>query len=241
MGVFGDQVAVVTGASRGIGRAIALALAAHGANLALVGRDADALGDVATKARATAPHVVCYQIDLAEDRQVDEFTARLEAGFGVLDILVHAAGTMQLGAVADSSACDLGRQYRINVHAPYVLTRGLLPLLRRNQGQIVFINSTMGLGTRAGVAAYAASKHALKALADTVREEVSPDGVRVLSVFPGRTATPGQAAIHAAERRQYVPDRLMQPEDVATMVVSALAVPRTAEVTDIRIRPMHKI
>ena len=77
-------------------------------------------------------------------------------------------------------------------------------------------------------------------LADTLREEINPSGVRVLSVYPGRTAGDLQASIYALEGRQYTPETLMQPEDVAATVVAALMLPRTAELTDLRVRPMRK-
>ncbi|MGC2391714.1 MAG: hypothetical protein WA621_20145, partial [Candidatus Acidiferrum sp.] len=84
-------------------------------------------------------------------------------------------------------------------------------------------------------------KHALKAIADALRAEVNELGVRVISVYPGRTATPQQEKIHELEGRSYHSDRLLQPEDVAQAVLNALAMPRTAEVTDIQIRPMRKL
>jgi NADP-dependent 3-hydroxy acid dehydrogenase YdfG len=90
------------------------------------------------------------------------------------------------------------------------------------------------------VGQYAASKHALKAIADSLRDEVNTEGIRVLSVYPGRTASPLQAAVHQMEGRTYHPERLMQPEDVALAVINALGLPRSAEVTDIHIRPMAK-
>jgi NADP-dependent 3-hydroxy acid dehydrogenase YdfG len=240
MGAFGNQVALVTGASRGIGNALALALAAQGATLALVGRDEHALGETAAQARATSPHVESYIIDLTNDEAVRDLKARVDSDFGDVDILVHGAGVIYLGDVGGSATTEFDEQLATNVRAPYVLTKALLPTLRRRRGQVVFVNSSLGLQTRAAAGPYAATKHALKALADTLRDEVNGDGVRVLSVYPGRTATPGQAAIHALERRAYIPRRLLQPEDVASIVVSALALPRSAEVTDIRIRPMHK-
>jgi NADP-dependent 3-hydroxy acid dehydrogenase YdfG len=85
---------------------------------------------------------------------------------------------------------------------------------------------------------YASTKHGLKALADSLREEVNSRGVRILSIFPGRTATPTQEKVHAGEGRPYRPERLLQPEDVAAVVINALCLPRTAEVTEIKIRPM---
>jgi short-subunit dehydrogenase len=108
------------------------------------------------------------------------------------------------------------------------------------KGQIVFLNSTAGLRARANVSQYAATKHALKAVADSLREEVNPAGVRVLSLFLGRTATPMQASVFAAERREYNPGILMQPEDVAEVVVNALVLPRRAEITEISMRPAIK-
>ena len=135
---------------------------------------------------------------------------------------------------------ELDMQYRTNVRAPYLLTQALLPLLRRRQGQVVFINSSVGLAARAQVGPYAATKHALKALADSFREEVNTSGLRVLSVYLGRTASPMQAMIHAMEGKPYYPEYLIQASDVAAVVLNALCLPRTAEVTDISIRPMHK-
>jgi len=104
----------------------------------------------------------------------------------------------------------------------------------------VFINSTVGLTTRPTVGQFSATQHALKALADTLREEVNTKGIRVLSVYLGRTATARQAAIFESEGRVYSPERLMQPVDVAMVVINALALNRTAEVTDIKIRPFIK-
>jgi NADP-dependent 3-hydroxy acid dehydrogenase YdfG len=96
------------------------------------------------------------------------------------------------------------------------------------------------MNTRTGISQYSATKYALKAIADSFRAEVNPEGIRVLSVYPGRTASPQQAAIHKAEGKPYSPELLMQPADVARILVDALKVDRTAEVTDISIRPMHK-
>jgi NADP-dependent 3-hydroxy acid dehydrogenase YdfG len=105
---------------------------------------------------------------------------------------------------------------------------------------VVFINSSDGLSARGQVGPYSATKHALKALADSFREEVNTEGLRVLSVYLGRTASPMQERIHAAEGKAYHPEYLVQPSDVGTMVLNALCLPRTAEVTDISIRPLRK-
>jgi NADP-dependent 3-hydroxy acid dehydrogenase YdfG len=132
-------------------------------------------------------------------------------------------------------------QYHSNVRGYYALVQALLPLLRRRQGQVVFINSSVATRPSAsGGGQYAAMQYALRAIADSLRDEVNPDGIRVLSVYLGRTATPRMAALFEKEGRAYRPELLIQPQDVATMVTMALRLPRTAEVTEIRIRPMTK-
>jgi NADP-dependent 3-hydroxy acid dehydrogenase YdfG len=145
-----------------------------------------------------------------------------------------------MGPVEAAPVAALDAQLGVNLRAPYLLTQLLLPALVAAAGDVVFVNSSAGRAARGGVAAYAASKHALRALADGLRDEVNARGVRVLSVYPGRTATAGQAAIFAEEGRAYTPDLLLQPDDVAAAVAGALALPRTAEVTEIMIRPMRK-
>ncbi len=145
-----------------------------------------------------------------------------------------------MGLIEHAAVAELDNLYRVNVRAPYALTKALLPMVRANRGQIVFINSSAGLTARGGIAAYAATKHALKAIADSLRSEVNTAGIRVITIYPGRTATPQQEKIHEQEGKTYQSERLLQAEDVAKAVLNALAMPRTAEVTDISIRPMQK-
>jgi NAD(P)-dependent dehydrogenase (short-subunit alcohol dehydrogenase family) len=233
------QACVVTGASSGIGRAIAISLAGAGATVYAVGRRRPELEATALAVNG-AGAMELYEADLVEEDQVHRLTEGVLAGRDGVDIVVHCAGTFSLGDVDSASADELDRQYAANVRAPYLLTQALLPALRVRRGQLVFINSTAGLTARAKVAQYAATKHALKAIADAVREEVNPDGVRVVSVYPGRTATPMQARVHELEGKPYTPDRLMKPEDVAAVVLGALLAPRSSEVTDLMVRPMLK-
>jgi NADP-dependent 3-hydroxy acid dehydrogenase YdfG len=235
-----NQVAVVTGAGSGIGKAIALSLAADGAKVCLVGRSLERLQAVADSAKGSSGAMTICEADLGVDADIHNLAARLERDFGGVDILVHSAGVMSMGKTEQASMDDFDRQYRINVRGPYLLTQALLPLLKVRPGQVVFVNSSAGLTARAGVGQYAATKHALKAVADSLREEVNAEGIRVLSVYPGRTASPMQEAVFALENRAYHPERLMQPADVASVVVHALRLPRTAEVTDISIRPLLK-
>lgn len=238
---FAQQVALVTGASSGIGRAIASGLATHGAHLCLVGRNQEALSKLAGRLSDSASSVRTYRIDLGHDEDIASLLKSVEADFARLDILVHSAGVLTLAPLETARIRDFDWQYRINVRAPSLLTQVSLPLLKKQQGQIVFVNSSVGLGSKKDNSQYAATKHALKAVADSLRDEVNHLGVRVLSVYPGRTATPMQEMLFKREGREYPAMKLLQPEDVASIVIHALSLPRTAEVTDISIRPMNKV
>jgi NADP-dependent 3-hydroxy acid dehydrogenase YdfG len=240
MSVFNGQVAVVTGASSGIGRAIAFDLAAHGATLCLIGRNRTALSNLINTAGGAETDALCCLADLTIDKQNDEAVEQIRRRYGRVDVLVHSAGVISWGHIEASGVADLDRQFWTNVRAPYVLTRALLPMLRVGPGQVVFLNSSLGLSARENVGQYAATKHALRALADSLRADVNADGIRVLSVFLGRTASPMQEAAHAIEGRLYRPERLLQPQDVASVVTHTLSLPSTAEVTDVSIRPMLK-
>ena len=235
-----EQVAVIAGATGGIGQAIAIEVARHGAKLALTGRSQAKLEVLANNIGKSVAATRCYPADLTRERDVERLSNEVLRDFGRVDILVHSAGITSLGGIGQARSAGLDSQYAANVRAPYLLTNALLESLKKQKGQIVFINSTAGLRSRANLAQYAASKHALAAIANSLRDEVNPDGVRVLSVFLGRTATPMQAEIYRAEGRDYRPELLLQPEDIASMVVSALILPRTAEVTEIKMRPLAK-
>lgn len=231
--------ALVTGATSGIGLAIAKSLAAQGAKLFVVGRDATRL-DQAKRAIGGDADIVSVACDLESESDIQTLPSELARHTRRLDILVHSAGWISLGDIASLTGRDLDRHYLINTRAPMLLTNAMLPFLKSAQGQIVFINSSVGLRTKAGVGAYAASKHALRAIADTLRAEVNTFGVRVTSVYPGNTATPMQASILSASRRTIPDEHMLQPSDIASVVIHALLLPRTAEITDIHVRPFRK-
>jgi NADP-dependent 3-hydroxy acid dehydrogenase YdfG len=237
---FAGQVAVVAGATSDVGRAVCLKLASAGAHLCLLGRDAGTLELLAKGVRGLAEGVRVYEVDLTDDAGIAELSDRLDQDVHRVDILIHSAGAFEMARHSEAAIDDLDRQYRTNVRGPYLLTQAMLPRLRACHGQVVFMNSTVGLEARAGVGQYASTQHALRAVADALRAEVNPDGVRVLTVYLGRTATARQARIFQLEGRPYAPELLMQPDDVAHMVMAALQLPRTAEVTEIRMRPLVK-
>jgi NADP-dependent 3-hydroxy acid dehydrogenase YdfG len=232
------QNALVTGAGGDIGAALARALAAGGAAVGLVGRRGPALRQLARRL-GPVPGTV-FVADLTSDADVRAAVKDFLRQHGRLDVLVHSNGIHLSSPLAHAKVRDFDRLWAANVRGPFVLTQLLLPSLRASSGQIVFVNSSIGLDTRPGVGQFSATQHALRALAETLRAEANPDGIRVLNVYPGRTATKRQERIFAEEGRAYDPERLLQPDDIASIVVDALALPRTTEVTEIRIRPMLK-
>ena len=168
--------------------------------------------------------------------------ARDAAGGQQDDVGLHAVlhGAVGIDDLEPVAELDLGhwqRQLDVNLTAPALLTRALLPALRAAGGTVVFVNSGAGLHAHPAWSAYAASKHGLRALADSLRGEEAGNGVRVSTVYPGRTATPMQKSVHEQERQPYEPSRYIQPADVAAVVKGALELPPTASVTDVTVRP----
>lgn len=231
------QWALVTGAGGGIGSAIVEALAAAGARVALVGRRRGRLDRIA---RQLGEEAIVLEVDLDSERETAAAARSFQRQAGRLDILVHSSGIHLAGPLGTTRVADFDRLWTTNVRAPLTLTQSVLPALREAGGQIVFVNSSAGIAASPGTGMYSATHHARRALADSLRAEVNPDGVRVLSVYPGRTATKMQEQIYRREQRPYEPARLLQPADIAEMVVASLALPRTAEVTDLHIRSRIK-
>jgi len=235
------QFGVITGGTGGIGRAIAHALAAEGVHLWLMGRNAEQLDHLSRELQNTYANVRARAVLLDFGDDIEREASTIAAEVPAVDILVHSAGGIVLKSIAETTAAEFDGQYRANVRGPFLLTKALLPALKRQKGQVVFVNSSVvQQKSRANLSAYTASKSALMAFADSLREEVNGVGVRVLSVYPGRTASRMQQAVHAFEGKPYRAAVLLQPQDIACTVIAALKLPRTAEISDIAIRPFEK-
>ncbi len=219
-------LALITGASRGIGAAVAAALA-PGHDLLLGGRDLDALRRTASELPGAQP----WPVELTD---ADALVAGT-SGISSLDVLVHSAGIVELGPLADADAAGWRHTFEVNVVAVAELTRMLLPALRAAGGHVVLVNSGAGLSANAGWGTYAASKFALRAYADVLRAE--EPALRVTSIFPGRTATDMQRGVRAAEGQEYEPHQYLKPETVAAAILTALTTPADGHPTDITLRP----
>ena len=231
------RVALVTGASQGIGLAIARALMGDGIACILVGRSLEKLNEVVAGLGQLQDRATCMQADIAVSSDIEKLAETVAAISGRLDILVNCAGIFAPDSWAETAVDQLDRIYETNVRGAYALTSTLLPMLVASRGDVVFVNSSVVHSNGNMVGQYAASKHALTGLADSLRAEINPDGVRVLTVYPGRTATPMQETLVESEGGNYVAESLLQPSDVADVIVACLKLPATAEVTEVRIRP----
>jgi NADP-dependent 3-hydroxy acid dehydrogenase YdfG len=235
-----QEIAIVTGASGGIGRAIALALAINGARLCLVGRDKERLLITAELCRPLSPDIETRLCDLSLQPNIEALCENIAKQYERLDILIHCAGTFAHGSLEAEPIAVLDQQYNANVRGPLLLTQKLLALLKRPKGQIVVINSSSALSCAPGRGQYTATKYAMKAITDTLRQEVNDQNIRITSIFLGRTATRLMESFYKKNDRQYEPDLLLQPEEVASTVIHALTIPWSAEITDISIRPMKR-
>lgn len=216
---------MITGAGGGIGSAIATALApTH--TLLLAGRPSHRLDAVADRLGATT-----FPLDLTD---TDEIEASCEI-VDELDVLVHNAGVSIPGRVAESSLEEWHATFNVNVFGAVALTLVLLPALRSARGQVVFVNSGAGRTASPTMASYSASKFALRAFADSLRE--SEPQLRVASIFPGRTDSDMQRELVAFEGGAYDPDNFLRPETVAAAVVNAVATPRDGHLHEVVLRP----
>lgn len=219
---------LITGAGSGIGAALADALHARGDELVLLARSPERAEELTSRYDGARGVIA----DLADPGSL----AALELP-DALDSVTHAAGVVDLGTVAELSARQWRDHLDVNLLAPAELTRQALPALRAGRGTVVFVNSGAGLRANPEWSAYAASKHGLRALADALRAEEREAGVRVTSVYPGRTATPMQQKVHDQEGKEYDAGDWIRPETVADAILHVLDLPRDATIPDVTVSP----
>lgn len=235
----GPPVALVTGASGGMGGEIARELASTHRVIA-VGRNAARLDELlaslpsAGDGERTVQHEA-WRLDLTDEAGLAERIAGLDR----LDVLVHAAAIARTYGVDAAEASDWAEHFAVNVTAPAVLSRLSLPLLRASQGTVVFIGSGASTRPVPGSAVYAASKHALRAVADVLRIDEEPHRVRVVTLAPGQTDTEMLRGLIPAEA--YEPERYIRPSSVAAALRFVVDAPADVQITDIAVRPRQEI
>lgn len=229
-----EQVALVTGAGRGIGRAVALAFAREGARVTLAARTRTQLDAVAAEVRESGGRALAVPADVTQESSVVELVARTLAEFGRIDILVTAAGAAAFGPVADSKLEEWELMMAVNLRGVYLTCRAALaPMIRQRRGTIINVVSVAAKQPIPGCAAYAASKHGVLGFTRVLAEELRPHGVRVGALCPGAVNTPLWDSIPNPPDRT----RMLTPEDVAEAAVLMASLPPRASLEDLTLLP----
>lgn len=227
------QVAIVTGASRGIGRSIALALARNGAKVALAARSEPALQAVQAEIEAGGGQAAGFPTDVSREAEVADLVRGTVERFGRLDILVNNAGIGIFGPLAEMRTEEWDRIMAVNARGPFLLCREAIPHLKhQGQGFIINIASVVGVKGYANQAAYSASKHAVMGMSKALARELHGDGIRVHAICPGGVSTQmaGQA------RPDLDRSVLMQPDEIADVVLFLLTRRGNAVIDEIHMR-----
>jgi NADP-dependent 3-hydroxy acid dehydrogenase YdfG len=238
-GVAGRPIAFVTGASRGIGRAVALSLASSGHDLGIAGRDADALAAVAEEVLGQGARVSIQTGDVADPGDVRRMLTAVEADLGPLGVVVNAAGIAQrsLTPLESFEIHEWDANIATNLRGAFLVCRHALAGLKdRGRGAIVNVGSTGSHRSLPGNAAYAASKFGVRALHESLVEECEGTGVRVHLVSPGPVDTPiwNAKAVPPSDELRNV---MLRPQDVADVVVWLLTRPPRVRIDEVIVRP----
>jgi 3-oxoacyl-[acyl-carrier protein] reductase len=228
-----DRVALVTGAGRGIGRAIAHLLADSGVRIFLTARSTDQLETVRGEIRAAGHEVELFPADISSEEGVDAVFSALQSAFGRLDILVNNAGLGAAGPLVDFPLECFDELMAVNVRGLFLCCqRAMRLMIQARSGSIINISSVVGFKGYANQAAYAASKHAVMGITKSLAAEAQQYGIRVSAVLPGAVDTGLMQTLRPDLGRSL----LMKPQDVAEAVLFLLSLSDTAAVDELYIR-----
>jgi NADP-dependent 3-hydroxy acid dehydrogenase YdfG len=240
------RVALVTGASSGIGEATAVALARAGAAVAIGARRADRLAALADRLRADGTDVLTLDLDVTDEAACRDAVARTRAELGGLDVLVNNAGVMLLGTIVGADVEDWRRMLSTNVLGLMYMTHAAIDgMVEQGSGDVVNISSVAGRTARKGAGVYNASKWAVNAFSESLRQEVTTRGVRISLVEPGAVATEltdhiTQPDARAASQRMYTEMTPLQADDVARAILYVVSQPRHVAVNEVLVRPTEQ-
>jgi len=231
-----EKSIVITGATSGIGFELAIRLIKEGAKVFLVGRNFDKLKKILSSLEINNSKVFFLSTNFIDFSDVENLIIKLKLEADI-DVLIHCAGAISLGSFEDDTIENLNIQYKVNVAAPFYITQKLLPALKSTKGQIIFLNSTAGLESNENTSLYASSKHAIKAMAKSLRKEILKDKIKVTNIFLGSTDTPMQEKVQKIKGNVYDPNKFMPAKDVADTIISILRIPKNMTITDITLLP----
>ncbi len=240
------KVAIVTGASSGIGEATALALAAEGAAVAVSARREDRLQDLVKRVSENGGKAYPIVADVADEGQANEIIQKTKSELGRVDILVNNAGVMLLGMIEGANTEDWRRMINTNVLGLMYATHAAIPIMKeQNSGHIVNLSSVAGRTARAGAGVYNASKWGVVAFSESLRQEVLKYRIRVTTIEPGAVATELTTHITDAGAKKNIEDFVksmtpLESEDIAAAVLYAVTQPDRVDVNEILIRPTEQ-
>ena len=216
--------ALVTGAGKGIGRSVALALAQEGVNVGLLARSEDQLKAVAEEVRSHGVKASVATADVADIQAVNRAASKVMEELGTIDILINNAGTASFGKFLELEPEDWERNVRVNLFGVYYVTRAILPgMIERKQGDIINISSTAGMRGAAVTSAYSASKFGLMGLTESLMQEVRKHNIRVSALTPSTVVTELAYSQNLIGKN---PERVMHPEDLAELIIAQLKLNR---------------
>jgi 3-oxoacyl-[acyl-carrier protein] reductase len=225
-----SKTALVTGAGKGIGKAVALALAAEGTNVILLARTTTDLEAVAAEAESIGVQALIVTADIADINSVNEAVAKALAQFKTIDILINNAGVGKFGKFLDLTPTEFEDIIKINLFGTYYTTRAVLPgMIEAQGGDIINISSTAGLRGAAATSAYSASKFAVMGLTESLMQEVRKHNIRVTALTPSTVATDMAKDLNLTDGN---PDKVMQPEDVAELIIAQLKLNKRVFIKD---------
>lgn len=222
--------ALITGAGKGIGKAVALALAAEGTNLILLARTKSDLEKLADEIKPFGVKTLIVTADIADIKSVNEAVGKAIAEFKTIDILINNAGIGKFGKFMELTPEEFEQIIKVNLMGVYYATRAVLPgMIDQQSGDIVNISSTAGLKGAALTSAYSASKFAVIGLTESLMQEVRKHNIRVTALTPSTVATNMAKDLNLTDGN---PDRVMQPEDVAELIVAQLKLNKRVFIKD---------
>ncbi len=219
-----NKNALITGAGKGIGKALAIALAKEGVNVILLARTQADIDEVAEEANALGVKSLAVTADVANMNSVNTAVAKALAEFGNIDILINSAGIATFGNFLDLEPAEWERIIQVNLMGVYYVTRAVIPnMMERQTGDIINISSTAGLAGNALTSAYSASKFALLGLTDSLMQEMRKHNIRVTALTPSTVATDMAKELKLTDGN---PEKVMQSEDVAELLIAQLKLNR---------------
>ncbi len=227
-------IAIITGATKGIGRATAALFASHGYNLAICSRNQEDLDETKRKLEKDHPGVEVYTqpVDVSQASDIQSFAESIKTKYASIDVLVNNAGVFIPGSIKDEPDGNLQKMMDTNLYSAYNLSREIIPhMTRAGHGHIINICSIASITAYANGGSYAISKWAMLGFSKCLREELKTEGIKVTAVLPGATWSNSWEGVDLPK------DRLMEAEDIAQVIYGTVSLGKNAVVEDIVIRP----